>query len=147
LALGLAFLARPLIGLESVDLIFLSTVVGIAVQYGLWPSLFAVAAASLAYNFFFLPPLYTFTVADPTNVASLFFFALVAVLVSNLAARARFQAIAAQARARTTEALYSFSRKLAGTGALDDVLWATAFQVASPASVEAFARSNATMAR
>jgi two-component system sensor histidine kinase KdpD len=131
LALGLALLARPLIGLESVDLIFLSTVVGVAVQFGLWPSLAAVAAASLAYNFFFLPPLYTFTIADPTNVASLFFFALVAVLVSNLAARARLQAVAAQRRARTTEALYSFSRKLAGTGALDDVLWATAYQVAS----------------
>ncbi len=131
LALGIAVLTRPLIGVESVDLIFLSTIVGIAVQYGLGPSLLAVAAASLAYNFFFLPPLYTFTVADPTNIVSLFFFALVAVIVSNLGARARLQSVAAQTRARTTEALYSFSRKLAGTGELDDVLWATAFQVAS----------------
>jgi two-component system sensor histidine kinase KdpD len=37
------------------------------------------------------------------------------------------QAAAARQRARTTEDLYLFSKKLAGTGTLDDVLWATAF--------------------
>ena len=46
----------------------------------------------LAYNFFFLPPLYTFTIADPENVVALFFFAVVAVIASNLAARLRAQA-------------------------------------------------------
>jgi two-component system sensor histidine kinase KdpD len=42
----------------------------------------------------------------------------------------RGQAVAATDRARTTEYLYSFSRKLAGTATLDDVLWATAYQTA-----------------
>ncbi len=130
-ALALGEILQPLIGIESVDLIFLTAVVGIAVEFGLWPSLFGVVLSSLAYNFFFLPPLYTFTIADPTNVAALFFFTLVAVLVSNLGARARLQAVAAQSRARATDALYSFSRKLAGCGTLDEVLWATAFQMAS----------------
>ena len=82
-----------------------------------------------------MPPLYTFTIADPTNVAALIFFAIVAVLVSNLAARVRTEVIIAQARARTTEALYAFSRKLAGVGSLDDVLWASAFQIASMLNV------------
>jgi two-component system sensor histidine kinase KdpD len=45
-------------------------------------------------------------------------------------ARVRSQAVTAIERARTTEALYAFSRKLAGVGALDDVLWATAYQTA-----------------
>ncbi len=130
-ALAFAWNVQPIIGLESIDLIFLSAVLGIAVRYGLWPSLLATVLSSLAYNFFFLPPLYTFTIADPTNVAALFFFALVAVLVSNLAARARLQTLAAQSRARTTEALYSFSRKLSGSVTLDDVLWASAYQIAS----------------
>ena len=53
-----------------------------------------------------------------------------AVLVSNVAGRVRTQAVAALSRARTTESLYSFSRKLAGVGVLDDVLWATAYQIA-----------------
>src|SRR5262249_53419893 len=94
------------------------------------PSLFASVLASLAYNFFFLPPIYTFTITDPNNVAAFAFFTLMAVLVSNVAARVRTQAVAAMARARTTESLYAFSRKLASVGTLDDVLWATAYQTA-----------------
>jgi two-component system sensor histidine kinase KdpD len=50
--------------------------------------------------------------------------------VSNVAARVRTQAVVAMGRARATESLYAFSRKLAGVGALDDVLWATAYQTA-----------------
>ncbi len=57
-------------------------------------------------------------------------FTLVAIIVSSVAARGRTQAKAATERARVTESLYSFSRKLAGAGTLDDVLWATAYQTA-----------------
>jgi two-component system sensor histidine kinase KdpD len=130
-ATGLGILFRPWIGVENIDLIYLTAIVGIAVGLGLWPSLFASLAASLLYNLLFLPPLYTFTIADPTNVAAFFFFIAMAVIVSNLAARVRMQAVVAMNRARTTEALYSFSRKLAGIGTLDDLLWATAYQTAS----------------
>ena len=58
-------------------------------------------------------------------------FTLVSVIVSNLAARGRADTVAAQERVRSLESLYGFSRKLAGAGTLDDVLWATAFQIAS----------------
>src|SRR5262249_11669683 len=123
-ALGIGLLIRPFVGIENVDLVFLTAIVSIAVRFGLWPSLFASVVASLGYNFFFMEPLYTFTIADPTNVGAFFFFILMAVLVSNVAARVRTQAVTAMDRARTTEALYSFSRKLASGGTLDDVLWA-----------------------
>src|SRR5579864_6730928 len=131
-AVGLAAaeVIQPLFGIENVDLVFLTAVVGVAVRYGLWPSLLASIAASLCYNFFFMPPIYTFTIADPTNVAAFVFFIIMAVIVSNVAARVRTQAVAAMARARNTESLYAFSRKLAGTATLDDVLWATAYQAA-----------------
>src|SRR6266853_631848 len=129
-ALGVSEAIQPWLGIENVDLVFLTAVVGVAVRYGLGPSLFASVAASLCYNFFFLPPIYTFTIADPTNVAAFVFFIIMAVLVSNVAARVRTQAVAAMARVRTTESLYAFSRKLAGVGTMDDVLWATAYQTA-----------------
>jgi two-component system sensor histidine kinase KdpD len=128
--LGLAALVQPLFGIENVDLVFLTAVIVAAVRYGLWPSLLASLVASLCYNFFFLPPVHTFTIAEPTNIAAFFFFMLIALLVSNVAARVRSQALAAAGRVRTTESLYAFSRKLAGTAALDDVLWATAYQIA-----------------
>jgi two-component system sensor histidine kinase KdpD len=130
LALACAEIAQPWFGVENIDLIFLTAVVGVAVRFGLWPSLLASVASSLAYNFFFLPPIYTFTIADPTNVAAFIFFTLVAIIVSTVAARGRTQAVTAVERARATESLYSFSRKLAGAGTLDDVLWATAYQTA-----------------
>ena len=129
-ALGCAELVNVWIGVENVDLVFLTAIVGVAVRFGLWPSLLASIASALCYNFFFLPPLYTFTIADPHNIAAFALFTLVAVIVSHVAARARMLAVGAQARVRSVESLYSFSRKLAGAGTLDDVLWATAYQTA-----------------
>ncbi|MEZ0253053.1 MAG: ATP-binding protein [Methylobacteriaceae bacterium] len=129
--LGLALLLEPSTGAENADLMLLTAVVAVAVRWGLGPSLAAVVAASLSYNFFFLPPVYTFTIADPTNVAAFLLFTLVAVLVSNLAARARLSAVVSQGRAKATERLFGFSRKLAACGTLDDVLWATSAQVAA----------------
>jgi two-component system, OmpR family, sensor histidine kinase KdpD len=129
-ALGVGELIQPWLGIENVDLVFLTVVVGVAVRYGLWPSLFATVASSLCYNFFFLPPIYTFTITDPTNIGAFVFFTIVAVVVSHFAARGRTQTVAAHERIRAVELLYAFSRKLAGVGTLDDVLWATAYQTA-----------------
>ncbi|MCP3411027.1 sensor histidine kinase KdpD [Bradyrhizobium sp. CCGB01] len=130
LGLAAAVAIKPYFGIENVDLMFLTAVVTVAVRYGLWPSMLASVVSSFAYNFFFLPPVYTFTITDPTNVAAFFFFMLIAFVVSNVAGRVRTQADTAIGRIRTTEQLYAFSRKLAGTGTLDDVLWATAYQIA-----------------
>ncbi|GJD95689.1 sensor histidine kinase [Methylobacterium iners] len=129
--LGLALLLQPLLGVENADLFLLTAVVAVAVRAGPGASLVAVVAASLAYNFFFLPPVYTFTIADPTNVAAFLLFTIVAVLVSNLASRSRRTAVVSQARTRATERLYGFSRTLSGCGTLDDVLWATSAGVAA----------------
>src|SRR5262249_52275176 len=128
--LGVAAAIQQPFGIENVDLVFLTAIVGVAVRYGLLPSLFASVLASLAYNFFFLPPIYTFTITDPANVAAFVFFIIVAVIVSHVAARSRSEAVIAHSRVRTVESLYSFSRKLAGVGTMDDVLWATAYQTA-----------------
>ena len=118
------------LAVQNIALVFLTAVLGAAIAYGLMPSLFACLASVLAYNFFFLPPLYTFTIADPENVVALFFFAIVAVIASNLTARMRAQALAARQRAKTTDDLYQFSRKLAAVVTMDELLWATAYQIA-----------------
>lgn len=134
-ALGVGELIERFIGLQSISLVFLMAVLGSAIAWGLLPSLFACLLSVLAFNFFFLPPLYTFTIADPENVVALFFFALVAVIVSNLTAAGRRQIAAARSRAKTTAELYAFSRKVAGIGTLDDLLWATTYQVSSMLNV------------
>jgi two-component system sensor histidine kinase KdpD len=127
--LGVALLLRQALAVSNVALVLLVAVLASAVAFGLWPSLFACVICALAYNFFFLPPLYTFTIAEPENIITLLVFLLVAGIASNLTARVRMQAIVARSRAATTEDLYRFSRKLTGIAALDDLLWATAYQV------------------
>ena len=129
-AILVAALLRQALGVSNLAQVFLIAVLASAVTYGLWASLFACLASVLSYNFFFLPPLYTFTISDPENVVVLFFFTVVALIASNLAARVRAQAVAARERTRITEELYLFSRKLAGVATLDDLLWATVHQIA-----------------
>ena len=129
-AVGVSELLWPWIGLPNTDLVFLTAIVGIAVRFGLWPSLFASIVSALCYNFFFTEPYHTFNIADSRDVVAVLFFTVVAIIVSNVAARARTLAVGAMGRARTTESLYTFSRKLSGVGTLDDVLWATAYQIA-----------------
>ena len=121
-AVGFGMLIETWVGVGNVDLVFLTAIVAIAVRFGLWPSLFASVASALAYNFFFLPPVYTLTITDPANLIAFGLFTLVAIIVSGVAARGRTLAMAALERARTTESLYSSSRaSSAGAGTLDDV--------------------------
>jgi two-component system, OmpR family, sensor histidine kinase KdpD len=129
-ATAIAFLLRQTLGVSNLAQVFLIAVFASAMTYGLWASVLACFASVLAYNYFLLPPLYTFTIAGPENVVALFFFAVVAIIASNLAARVRNQAVVARDRTRITEELYLFSRKLAGTATLDDLLWATVHQIA-----------------
>ena len=130
-ALGLGLVLNRVLDVHNIALVFLMAVLASAVAAGLWPALFASIVAALVYNFFFLEPLYTLDISDPESVVALGFFLGVAIIASNLTGSVHRQAMAARMRARTTEDLYLFSRKLAGTGTLDDVLWATAFQIAS----------------
>jgi two-component system sensor histidine kinase KdpD len=130
LAIPCGMALHELLDVTNVALVFLTAVLIGAVLEGLGPSLLACFVAVLSYNFFFLPPLYTFTIADPDNVVALFFFMVVAIIASNLAARVRGQALSARLRARQTGDLYQFSRKLSVAVTLDDLLWATVHQIA-----------------
>ena len=123
-------LALQKVHITNVALVFLTAVLVSSIMYGLWPSLAACVVSALAYNFFFLPPYNSFSIADPENVVALFFFVVVAGVASNLTARVRAQGVVARERAKATEDLYLFARKLAGVFTLDDLLWATSFQFA-----------------
>jgi two-component system sensor histidine kinase KdpD len=120
-ALGKAIDASIVV--PNVSLVFVVPVLVAAARHGLVPSLWVSALCVLSYNFFFLPPLYEFTIRDPANVVALFLFMFVAVAASALAARTRSQTEAARREARTTAELYAFSRKIAGVIELYDLLW------------------------
>ncbi len=131
IALAVGVVLDQVLDVRNLALVFLMAVLTSAVLHGLRPALYSCIVSALCFNFFFLPPRYTLTISDPESVLALLFFFGVAIIASNLTATVQRQAAAARQRARTTEDLYLFSKKLAGTGTLDDVLWATAFQLAS----------------
>ena len=118
------------VDLPNVSMVFLAGVVLCALRFGRVSALAAALLSFFAYNFFFIEPVHTFTVARPHELFSLIVFLFVAATVGGLAGRAREQAAAALARARTTRALYEYSRKIAGVAALEPLMWTAVAQIA-----------------
>jgi two-component system sensor histidine kinase KdpD len=119
---GIAKLLQLWLLLSDPALVFLTGVLFAAIIGGLGPSITAAFVSLLVYDFFFVQPVYTFTVTKPQDFLSLFVFLVVAVLTSNLTARIRDQAETARRREERTAALYAFSRQLAGAVGIDDLL-------------------------
>jgi two-component system sensor histidine kinase KdpD len=65
--------------------------------------LVAALAATLCFNYFFLPPVHTFAIADPQNLVALFVFLMVGLVASHLSTRVRIEAADAQASRRSAE--------------------------------------------
>lgn len=84
----------------------------ISAAWGLRFALFTAIIATVAYNYFFLPPLFRFTIADPQNWIALFAFLITAVVASQLSERARRGTLYADQRRREVEKLYAFSQQL-----------------------------------
>lgn len=105
-----------LIGPYTISLIYLLPVVATSTFLGLRPSLLASFAAALAYNFFFLPPLYTFTIADPQNVVTFLVLIGIGVATSQLAGRLRREATVGVRTANENAAIAAFGQKLAAVG-------------------------------
>src|SRR5439155_5310811 len=117
-----AKLLQWLVALPDPAMVFLTGVLVTAVTSGLGPSILASVLGVLVYDFFFVDPVLTFTVTKPHDVVSLVTFLIVGILTSQLAARIRDQADAARQREARTNALYEFTRAIAGAVGLDDLV-------------------------
>jgi two-component system sensor histidine kinase KdpD len=108
-------LVEPLIGVGGVDLVYLLPVIFASGRYGLRPGLATGLASALAYNFFFLPPLYTFTVANPQSVLTMFVLIGIAAFTANLAGRLKTRATLGARSAQENAAVAAFGQTLART--------------------------------
>jgi len=117
--------------LPNLSMAFLLAVLFAAVTFGVLPAIFASVLSFLAYNFFFIEPTYTFTIAAPHELFALVIFLAVAVLTSALAGRVREQAKASATRTLATRRLYDFTRKLSGLASLDAIAEAAASEIHS----------------
>ena len=96
----------------TVALAYLLGVLGISAYWGLRQAVFMSVIATLAFNYFFLPPIGTLTIADPQNWVALFAFLTTAITASELAESARREARSAVERRLELERLYAFSQLL-----------------------------------
>jgi two-component system sensor histidine kinase KdpD len=89
---GAIELLKPHVPVLSLGVLYLFAVLPVAIVWGLAYAVVVSVASMLAFNFFFLPPLYTFTLADSRNWFALVVFLATSVVVSHLAALSRRQA-------------------------------------------------------
>jgi two-component system, OmpR family, sensor histidine kinase KdpD len=106
----------------TVALTLLLVILVVAANWGLRQAIYLSLLSSAAFNFFFLPPVLTFTIRDARNWVALLAFLVTGVIASQLAERARTQAKIARRRQNEAERLYEFSQKMLVTGNVIDLL-------------------------
>lgn len=102
----------PMVEVNALDMIYLVPVIGAATLFGLRPALIASLAAAMAYNFFFLPPLYTLTIQEPQNVITFGVLVGVGIVASQLAGRLRREANIGARTAMENAAIAAFGQRL-----------------------------------
>ena len=122
-AVGVGEALSAVLQLPNLSMIFLTAVLFCAVRFGTRAAVMASLASFAAYNFFFIEPIYTFTVAQPQELFALLIFLAVAALTGSLTGRIRDQRESVLKNAEITQSLYDYARKLSGASRPDDVLW------------------------
>ena len=115
----------------SLGVLYVFAVLPIAVTYGLGFAVFTSVASMLAFNWFHLPPVHTFTLANSANWFSLVVYLVTAIVVSELAARSRLRAAAADQRRRESSLLAELATDLLRGRGLDEELPAIAGRAAA----------------
>jgi two-component system sensor histidine kinase KdpD len=107
---------------EALGMLFLAAVVGAAAVWGLAIALYTATLGFLAWNFFFIPPVYKLTIASPRDVIAALVFASVAAATGWLASRLRRSAQASQGRIESLRRITAFSRRLGAPTTEADLL-------------------------
>jgi two-component system sensor histidine kinase KdpD len=119
---GVAWLLAGVAELSNVVMVYLLGIVAVAMRTGRGPSLVASLASVAAFDFFFVPPQFTFAVSDVRHLLTFLVMLIVGLVISGLTVRTRSQAEAAVHREQQTAALYAMSRELASTRGVDTLL-------------------------
>lgn len=113
-AIAVTFVGYRLIPVNAttVGFAYLLLILVLASTWGFFEAALASILATLLFNFFFLPPIGTFTIADPQNWVALSSFLATSLIASRLSAAARARAYEAVERQQDLERLYTFSRAI-----------------------------------
>lgn len=114
--LGLAWLADA-----DVVLAYLVAITIVAVRFGIGPAILAAAASVALFDWFFIPPFYTFTVESSRHLVTFAMMFVVGIFVSGVATRLQRHEADAVERERRTHALLALTRATAAAGDADEV--------------------------
>ena len=103
----------PYFDQTDIAMIYLLGIVITSTRTGRWPALAATLLSVAAFDFFFIPPYFTFAVDDIRFLVTFGVMFVVAYVITQLTLRIREQAEASRKRERSTAALYALSRELA----------------------------------
>ncbi|MDY7577147.1 DUF4118 domain-containing protein [Herbaspirillum sp. RTI4] len=119
-----ALLATPLLpylDLANIVMLFLLTVVLVAVQLGRGPAMISTVVSVAAFDYFFVPPRFSFAISDLQYLVTFGVMLAVGLLTSHLTSNLRYQARVASHREARSRALYEFARALSGALQTDQV--------------------------
>jgi len=116
---------RPYLSPPNMVMVYLLAVVVAALRLGRWPAVTAAALGVLAFDFFFVPPRFSFSVADKEYLLTFFSLFCVGMVISELVARAGEQAESLRIKGEETATLYGLSRELSAAADLEAVLKGT----------------------
>lgn len=119
---GLNALLKNELGYQSLALVYLLSVVVLAMFVGRGPTLAAATLTALVWNLLFVPPLFTFLIGGATDTMLFFTYFIVALAMGHLAARLRAQQRAERRREERATALYLLTRELANASDFADLL-------------------------
>lgn len=118
---GICFFLKEFTGYQTVSLILLFLVSILAVFYGTGPILLAATLSALIWDYFFIPPPYTFHIGEPVDVLMLIMFFTIALLNGILTSRVRRQEKKIRIREERTQALYDITRELSMASGIEEV--------------------------
>jgi two-component system sensor histidine kinase KdpD len=119
-ASGLVEALRPIAPTLSLGVLYTLAVLATAVLFGIGWAVVSAVASMLAFNFFFLRPVHTFTLADGRNWTALGVYLVTAVVAGQLATQARRRAAEAEQRERESSFLADIAAELLQTGQVED---------------------------
>ncbi|HBW38921.1 sensor histidine kinase KdpD [Desulfosporosinus sp. BICA1-9] len=115
-------LVHPFLGLVNISLLYLLPILISAALWGTLPAIVTAIMGTIAFDLFFVPPFFKFTVADLRYLISFAIFMLVGLITGTLSDRLKKQVNYSRQRENNISALYSLSRDIAAVDNLDAVL-------------------------
>ena len=108
----LVFRMFAILNATTVGFAYLIAILVVAAWWGITEAVVASVIATICFNYFFLPPVGTWAIADPENWVALFAFLVSSLIASDLSNRARRRTAEANARKMEMERLYALSRAI-----------------------------------